>query len=156
MSKKYNRQTLGREERDLKDRQAMLRRKKDALQDRKEDLRADLYKAIKAGDSTTEKVIRAELDEIKEDIREINTELKVNSDGLESCSKIVKNKDEGMSSKLGALFMGLGTGAGIWLGKKSLEKAYGADESGQLVNKRTLEVFNRLNPIKMIMSHVRR
>ena len=68
---------------------------------------------------------------------------------------VIKNKDEGKSSIWGTLFAGVGTGAAIWLGKKSLDKAYEANTEGQLVNKGPLDVFNRLNPLRLI-NHFRR
>lgn len=148
--KRKSRQTLAKEENDLKARQAVLRARKEKLQDRREDLRDDLILAMKEKDETLQAVINKQLDEIRNDLREINEEYKVNSDALENYSKVVKNKDEGKSSLVGTLFAGLGTGAAIWLGKKSLDKAYEADVEGTLVNKKSLDIFNKLNPLKMI------
>lgn len=145
-----SRQTLAKEENDLKARQAILRARKEKLQDRREDLRDDLILAMKEKDDTLQAVINKQLDEIRNDLKEINEEYKVNSDALENYSKVVKNKDEGKSSLVGTLFAGLGTGAAIWLGKKSLDKAYEADVEGTLVNKKSLDIFNKLNPLKMI------
>jgi len=148
--KRKSRQTLAKEENDLKARQAVLRARKEKLQDRREDLRDDLILAMKEKDETLQAVINKQLDEIRNDLREINEEYKVNSDALENYSKVVKNKDEGKSSLVGTLFAGLGTGAAIWLGKKSLDRAYEADVEGTLVNKKSLDIFNKLNPLKMI------
>lgn len=148
--KRKSRQTLAKEENDLKTRQAVLRARKEKLQDRREDLRDDLILAMKEEDETLQAVINKQLDEIRNDLKEINEEYKVNSDALENYSKVVKNKDEGKSSLVGTLFAGLGTGAAIWLGKKSLDKAYEADVEGTLVNKKSLDIFNKLNPLKMI------
>lgn len=145
-----SRQTLNREQKDLQDRQALLRTRKEKLQDRREDLRDDLYKAMKAENEAAQAIINKQLDEIRNDLKEINEEYKTNSDALENYSKVIKNKDEGKSSLVGTLFAGLGTGAAIWLGKKSLDKAYEADVEGTLVNKKSLDIFNKLNPLKMI------
>lgn len=148
--KKKNKQTLLNEEADLKRRQATLRMRKDALQERKEDLQTDLYAAAKSGNKESEELILKELTEIREDIKEINTEYKLNSEALKSYSDVTKNKDEGKSSLVGTLFAGLGTGAAIWLGRESLKRAYASDVEGTLVNKKSLDIFNRLNPLKLI------
>ena len=153
--KKKNRQTLLREQRDLQDRQAELRNRKEMLQDRREELRDNLYATMKAKDKDSEDLILKQLEEIRNDISEINSEYKTNSEALECYSKISKNKEEGKSSLVATLFTGVGTGAAIWLGKKSLENAYKSDTDGTLVNKKSLDVFNRLNPLKMIQ-HFRR
>lgn len=153
--KSLNRQTLEKEQKDLQDRQAYLRKKKETLQERREDLRDTLYKAMAAKDETTRSLADKQLDELRNDIQEINSEYKTNSEALEKYSMVIKNKDEGKSSIWGTLFAGVGTGAAIWLGKKSLDKAYEANVEGQLVNKGPLDVFNRLNPLRLI-NHFRR
>lgn len=145
-----DKQTIRREKKDLQNRQAFLRKKKETLQEEREALREKLYAAMKAKDETSEKVILKQIDAIRDDIQEINAEQKINSESIECYSKVEKNSDEGKSSVLGTLFTGVGTGAAIWLGHESLKKAYQSDIEGTLVNKKSLDVFNRLNPLKLI------
>lgn len=145
-----NKQKLNQELKDLQNRQAFLRKRKETLQEEREGLRDELYVAMKAEDDSSEKIIIKQIETIRDDIQEINSEYKMNSEALECYSKIVKNKDEGKSSLMGTLFAGVGTGAAIWLGHESLKKAYQSDIEGTLVNKKALDVFNRLNPLKLI------
>lgn len=145
-----DKQTIRKEKKDLQNRQAFLRTKKDVLQEEREGLREKLYAAMKAKDKSSEEIILKQIEEIRNDIREINDEQKINSESIECYSKVEKNNDEGKSSMLGTLFTGIGTGAAIWLGHESLKKAYQSDVEGTLVNKKSLDIFNRLNPLKMI------
>lgn len=150
-----NKQSLRKEMKDLQDRQAYLRDENDSLKDEREQLRKEQIEIMSAEkkekkDEIRLTIIESRLDTIRSDLRDNTSEYKSNSEALECYSKIFKNKDEGKSSILGTLFTGAGTGAAIWLGFKSLDKAYQSDVEGTLVNKKALDVFNRLNPLKLI------
>lgn len=148
--RKKNRQSLGKERKDLQDRQAFIRNKIETLQARKDGLIDSLITAGKAGDTETRELIQTEIELIRKDIQELSTEHKNNGEVLECYSKIDKNGKETRNGLLGTLFAGGGTIAAIVLGKESLKRAYQSDMEGTLVNKKCLDVFNRLNPLKMI------
>lgn len=148
--KKKNRQTLGKERKDLQDRQAFLRSKIETLQARKDELIDNLIVAGKAGDDKTREIIQVEIDLIRKDITELSNEHKNNGEVLECYSKAGKNDKDARTGLLGTLFAGGGTVAAIVLGRESLKRAYQSDMEGTLVNKKCLDVFNRLNPLKLI------
>lgn len=154
--RREKRQTLEREKKDLQDRQAYLRSKKEALVEEREGLRESLYATMKAGDESSERIILKQLEDNRNDIADINAEFKTNGEVLECYSKVLKNAAEGKSSLLGAAFTGLGTGAAIWLGHESLKKAYQSDVDGTLVNKKSLAVFDKLNPLRLINAKFRK
>lgn len=148
--RKKNRQTLGKERKDLQDRQAFIRSKIETLQTRKDGLIDNLIAAGKAGDDKTKDLIQTEIDLIRKEITELSTEHKNNGETLECYSKIDKNGKDAKNGLLGTLFAGGGTVAAIILGRESLKRAYQSDMEGTLVNKKCLDVFNRLNPLKLI------
>lgn len=146
--RKKRKQTVRRERTDLQNRQAEIRARKERLQERREDLRDEL---AAANEANKQDVINR-LNEIKSDIDEINSEYKQNVEALECYSKVLKNDKEGNSSLLKVLVTGIGTGFAIKLGKDSLDMAYRADEEGLMVNKKCLDVFNKLNPLRMFQN----
>jgi hypothetical protein len=73
-----------------------------------------------------------------------------NAEVLEIYSKVLKNDKEGKSTSVGAA-VGAVTGLGaLGLGWLSLKKAYQSDIDGSMVNKKVLDVFNRLNPLRIL------
>jgi len=148
--KKKSRQTLENERKDLQDRQALLREKRDTLWEARNGLRKAYYAACEAKNDSSKAILEKELEDIKNDIAEIDKEYQTNSVSLESYSKVAKNRKEGTGILLGTLFTGLGTGAAIILGKKSLDRAFDADVNCNLVNKKVLDVFWKLNPLSLI------
>lgn len=148
--KHKKRQTLRKEEADLQERQATLRQKREDLSAKREDIRDALIQCITDKNDDARKILDKQLDDIRNDLKEINEEYKSNSEALKCYSEVLRNKGERNSSILGTIFMGVGTGAAVWLGKSSLDKAYEANTEGNLVNKGPLDFFNKLNPLKMI------
>lgn len=148
--KKKNRQRLDLEFSQLQERQKELRETKEALEEKRDGLYQMRYAAMKAGDDATDKILVQQIADITDRIKEVKSEHKSNGEVLELYSKTIKNKSDANSALLSALFGGLGTGAVIWLGKESLERAYNSDLEGTLVNKKALDVFNKLNPMRLI------
>ena len=148
------RQTIEAEKSELQFRQSALRKKKDVLQERRDALRLNLYE-VKPEDKDQIRLLSIQLNEIEKDLKEINDEYKLNSESLELYSRVLKNRDDTRTGMLGTLFTGIGTGAAIILGRESLKRAYDSDVKGTLVNKKSLDVFNRLNPLRMIMNRLK-
>ena len=147
---KKNKQTLSKEKQDLQNRQEILRVRKEALLDERKSLRRDLYAAKKSKKEDDIELIQMQLDDIETDIKDINFEYKMNSECLDCYEKVSKSKSEGRGSALSTVFGGIATAATIALGAESLRKAYKSDEEGTLVNKKTLDVFNRINPLRIL------
>lgn len=148
--KKKSRHTLRDEQRDLQDRQKFLRKKRDTLWEQRDLLKDSLYKALKADDEDTEKLILKQIEDIKSEISEIDKEYQSNSTSLECYSKVTKNRDDTKNGFLGTLIAGLGTVATIELGKHMTNMAYDADTNGILTNKKVLDVLGRLNPFRLL------
>lgn len=143
-------QTLRQERQELQDNQKILRVKKAELEARKAQLleNLDLAKKAKKADEVTylESVIKM----TKDDISEVSESYMKNAEVLEVYSKVLKNDKEGKSSIVGAT-VGAVTGLGaLGLGWLSLKKAYQSDLDGSMVNKKALDVFNRLNPLRIL------
>ena len=150
--RKKDRQTLTEEEKDLQDRQEALRCRRDVLEDRQRDLREVIHVLMedpKKNEIPIE-ITKRELAEIKADLDAVSAEYKLNSESLELYSKVAKNKDEGLSTVIGTLFSIAGAAGGFFLGKRSLDNAYRAEINGDLVNKKSLDIFNKLNPMRLI------
>lgn len=150
MLKKKNRQRLDLEFSQLQERQKELRELRETLEEQRNGLYQMRYAAMKAGDENTDKVLVQQISDISDHLKEVRAEHKSNGEVLELYSKVIKNKKDANSTLLSVLFGGVGTGAVIWLGKESLERAYNSDLEGTLVNKKALDVFNKLNPMKLI------
>ena len=150
MLRKKNRQRLDLEFGQLQERQKELRELRETLEEKRDGLYQMRYAAMKAGDDATDKVLVQQISDIGDRIKEVKSEHKSNGEVLELYSKVIKNKKDANSTLLSVLFGGLGTGAVIWLGKESLERAYNSDLEGTLINKKALDVFNKLNPMKLI------
>lgn len=151
LSKKSKR-TLRKERQGLLDRQESLSKKKDMLWEQRELLRDDYMIACKAKDEDTKKVILDQLEIIRGEITDINKEYKENSEALDCYGKVIKGRDEGNAALITA-GAGLATGfGGLFLGWKSLSKAYKMDVDGDMRNKRTYEIFERINPFRFFMN----
>lgn len=142
--------TLESTKKDLVDRQAFLCEKRDMLDNELKKLRQDKYAAIKKKDQDTVNLIEDMIKDVENDLNKVNTEYKANGETLGQYERALTDKGNMKSGILGTLFMGVGTGAAIWLGRDSLNKAYRANEEGLLVNKGPLDFFRNLNPLKLI------
>lgn len=147
-----NKRTLKKERQTLLERQETISKKKDVLWEQREMLRDDYLIACKAKDEDSKKVILDQLEVIRGEITDINKEYKENSEAIDCYAKELKSRDEGSAALITA-GAGLATGiGGLFLGWKSLSKAYKMDVDGDMRNKRTYEIFERINPFKFFMN----
>lgn len=106
--------------------------------------------AMKAEDDRSLKEIDIALDKITNLRKEIEDEYNSNLDRIDKISKIIKCDSDRVNSTfnigIGAL-TGLG---GLALSGLSLHKAYKSDNEGGMVFKKTLDVFNRINPMNLL------
>lgn len=143
-------QTLKMERQELQDQQAVLRVHRSELERRRTELKNDLDVARKAKQNDTAILLENQIKSIDEDISKISDSYMKNAEVLEIYSKVLKNDKEGKSTSVGAA-VGAVTGLGaLGLGWLSLKKAYQSDIDGSMVNKKVLDVFNRLNPLRLI------
>ena len=143
-------QTLKMERQELQDQQAVLRVHRSELERRRTELKNDLDAAKKAKQNDTVILLESQIKSIEEDISKISDSYMKNAEVLEIYSKVLKNDKEGKSTSVGAA-VGAITGLGaLGLGWLSLKKAYQSDIDGSMVNKKVLDVFNRLNPLRLI------
>lgn len=154
--KRKKQHTLKQERDDLQGRQAILRKRRDKLIEERETLRELLYKAMEAKDDATKELLLKQISDIKDDISEINSEGEANAKMLECYSKVVRDNREGRSSMFSSFWIAFGTISATLLGKESLDRAYKANEEGWLVNKGPLDVFNRLNPTKILSAFTKK
>ena len=150
MLEKKPRQTLKMERQELQDSQAVLRVRQRELDRRLTELKSDLDAARKAKQNDTVILLESQVKGIEEDISKISDSYMKNAEVLEIYSKVLKNDKEGKSTSVGAA-VGAVTGLGaLGLGWLSLKKAYQSDLDGSMVNKKVLDVFNRLNPLRIL------
>lgn len=143
-------QTLRMERQELQDQQAVLRVRKSELDRRRTELKNDLDAAKKAKQSDNVILLESQIKSIEEDISKISDSYMRNAEVLEIYSKVLKNDKEGKATGVGAA-VGAVTGLGaLGLGWLSLKKAYQSDLDGSMVNKKVLDVFNRLNPLRIL------
>lgn len=143
-------QTLKMERQELQDQQAVLRVHRSELERRRTELKNDLDAAKKAKQNDAVILLESQIKSIEEDISKISDSYMKNAEVLEIYSKVLKNDKEGKSTSVGAA-VGAVTGLGaLALGWLSLKKAYQSDIDGSMVNKKVLDVFNRLNPLRLI------
>ena len=143
-------QTLRMERQELQDQQAVLRVRKGALDIRRTELKNDLDAAKKAKQSDNVILLESQIKSVEEDISKISDSYMRNAEVLEIYSKVLKNDKEGKATGVGAA-VGAVTGLGaLGLGWLSLKKAYQSDLDGSMVNKKVLDVFNRLNPLRIL------
>ena len=147
---KKPKQTLKMERQDLQDQQAVLRVHRSELERRRDELKGDLDVARKAKQNDNVILLESQIKSIEDDISKISDSYMKNAEVLEIYSKVLKNDKEGKSTSIGAA-VGAVTGLGaLGLGWLSLKKAYQSDLDGSMVNKKVLDVFNRLNPLRLI------
>lgn len=143
-------QTLKMERQELQDQQAVLRVHRSELERRRDELKGDLDVARKAKQNDNVILLESQIKSIEDDISKISDSYMKNAEVLEIYSKVLKNDKEGKSTSIGAA-VGAVTGLGaLGLGWLSLKKAYQSDLDGSMVNKKVLDVFNRLNPLRLI------
>ena len=143
-------QTLKMERQELQDQQAVLRVRRSELERRRVELKADLDAAKKAKQNDNVILLEGQIKSIEDDISKISDSYMKNAEVLEIYSKVLKNDKEGKATGVGAA-VGAITGLGaLGLGWLSLKKAYQSDIDGSMVNKKVLDVFNRLNPLRLI------
>jgi hypothetical protein len=143
-------QTLKMERQELQDQQAVLRVHRSELERRRVELKADLDTAKKAKQNDNVILLEGQIKSIEDDISKISDSYMKNAEVLEIYSKVLKNDKEGKATGVGAA-VGAVTGLGaLGLGWLSLKKAYQSDIDGSMVNKKVLDVFNRLNPLRLI------
>lgn len=147
---KKPKQTLKMERQELQDQQAVLRVHRSELERRRAELKNNLDTARKAKQNDTVILLESQIKSIEEDTSKISDSYMKNAEVLEIYSKVLKNDKEGKSTSVGAA-VGAVTGLGaLGLGWLSLKKAYQSDIDGSMVNKKVLDVFNRLNPLRLI------
>ena len=150
MLEKKPKQTLKMERQELQDQQAVLRVHRSELERRRAELKSDLDVAKKAKQGDTVILLEGQIKSVEEDISKISDSYMRNAEVLEIYSKVLKNDKEGKSTSVGAA-VGAVTGLGaLGLGWLSLKKAYQSDIDGSMVNKKVLDVFNRLNPLRIL------
>jgi hypothetical protein len=150
MLEKKPKQTLKMERQELQDQQAVLRVHRSELERRRVELKSDLDTAKKAKQADTVILLEGQIKSVEEDISKISDSYMKNAEVLEIYSKVLKNDKEGKSTSVGAA-VGAVTGLGaLGLGWLSLKKAYQSDIDGSMVNKKVLDVFNRLNPLRIL------
>ncbi len=143
-------QTLKMERQELQDQQKVLRVRRDELDKHKRDLKDNLDVAKKAKQADAVTLIESQIKSLEDEISKISDTYMKNAEILEIYSKVLKNDKEGKSTSIGAV-IGAVTGLGsLVLGGLSLKKAYQSDVDGTMVNKKVLDVFNRLNPLRLI------
>ena len=147
--RRKKRQTLKMEMKDLQERQAKLRTMRDELVAERNELRSALANCVGDDDKEERELIKSQLSDIKNDITDINNEYKSNGEVIKYYSEALDGKSTCLNRFFSTLIMAGGTGAAVYLGKQSLDKAYEANTEGRLVNKGPLDFFNRLNPLKM-------
>lgn len=105
--------------------------------------------AIKANDDATQKTCQLAIEKIKDLRKEIEDEYNANLDRIDKISKVLKSDSDKSNAVVGTA-VGVVTGlGGLALGGLSLHKAYKSDQEGGMVHKKTLDVFNRLNPLRL-------
>lgn len=148
--RKKSRRTLRLERQELQDEQENIRNSRHRLETRSDKLVEALIAAVKDKNDEGVEVIKNEINVIKNEIKELEAKYKTNAEALELYSRVIKNDKEGTSSTIGAT-VGAVTGLGaLGLGAFSLKKAYDSDTNGTLVNKKVLDVFNRINPMNFL------
>lgn len=152
LMRKKKMEALKEEFNQLNTEQKELRAEEKELEELRSELYVKLYAAMKVGGmEDEEKLLNKQIADITARIKEIDARHKANGEVIELYSRVEKNKREAGSSILGTIFGGLGTGGVIWLANKSLNKAYEYEQEGLMVNKKSLDVFNKLNPMRLIM-----
>lgn len=146
---KEQRWKLENERRELEQNQKYLREKYSFLLRAYEDQLNVREAAILAKDEMTAETSRRALERIKDLKKEIEDEYGASLDRIEKISKILKNDGDKANASIGTA-LGVVTGlGGLALGGLSLHKAYMSDKEGGMVYKKTLDVFNRLNPLRL-------
>lgn len=147
-----------------------LKRERKALEERQEYLREKYQFLLEAyakklsqyddevakgeeADEATKTTIKQKLVTIKKLKEEIESEYDSNFDRIEQISKIVKNDDDRFDTNATTAVSALCSVGAVGLGVWTAKKAYESDTEGTLVNKKTLDVLNRLNPLKILGKH---
>lgn len=147
---KKPKQTLKMERQELQDSQAVLRVRQRELDRRLAELKDDLDAARKAKQNDNVILLESQIKTIEEDISKISDSYRKNAEVLEIYSKVLKNDKEGKATGVGAAVSAI-TGLGaLVLGGLSLKKAYQSDIDGTMKNKGVLDVFNRLNTLRIL------
>lgn len=148
--KKQPKWMLKNERRELEESQKILREKYQFLLREYENQLNVKEAAIMAKDEATIALSQRTLDRIKDLKEKVEDEYNSNLDRIDKISKVLKSDNDktnaSVSTAVGVL-TGLG---GLALGGLSLKKAYESDKEGGMVNKKVLDVFNRLNPLRLI------
>ena len=148
--KKKSKRTLRMERQELQIEQEKIRQTRYSLEKRSDKLIEALIAAVKDKNNEGVEVLENEIQVIKNEIKELEAKYKTNAEALELYSKVIKNDKEGTSSTIGSA-VGAVTGLGaLGLGALSLRKAYDSDMNGTLVNKKVLDVFNKINPMNFL------
>lgn len=143
-------QTLKMERQELQDQQKVLRVRRSELEAHRDLLKGSLDAAKQAKQNDNVIMLESQIKSVEDDISKISDSYMKNAEVLEIYSKVLKNDKEGKSTSIGAA-VGAVTGLGaLGLGWLSLKKAYQSDLDGSMVNKKVLDVFNRLNPLRLI------
>ena len=124
--------------------QKNLRERKAELDERLRMATATMLAAMDAKNDTIVELSKKQIERINAEIEKITKEYKENYQALEIYSKILKNDKEGDSSIIASI-VGAATGAtGIYLGIRSLNKAYETDTEGKMKNRGVLDIFNKV------------
>ena len=142
--KRRPRYTLRRERNELQLVQKDLRERKAELDSQLRMATATMVAAMDAKNDAIVELSKKQIERINTEIERIVKEYKENSQILEIYSKILKNDKEGNASTIGSI-VGAATGAtGIYLGIRSLTKAYETDTEGKMKNRGVLDIFNKV------------
>lgn len=135
---------LKKEREEVQEQQKIIRVKLTELEDALDKLKDTEIAALKANDGDAVALVDDQIKAIEKKIENLDKRYKANADVLEIYSKIIKNDREGNSSTASAWAGWVTALGGLALGAIGLKKAYDADVSGELTNKKTLDWTQRL------------
>lgn len=135
---------LKKEREEVQEQQKVIRVKLTELEDALDKLKDTEIAALKANDGDAVALVDDQIKAIEKKIENLDKRYKANAEILEIYSKIIKNDREGSSSTAGAWAGWVTAIGGLALGAFGLKKAYDADVSGELTNKKTLDWVQRL------------
>ena len=137
-------------EQEIKIKQKANLAERDVLKNRRAELIDDLALAKKAGDDLNAKIFVDQIKIVDDQIEALDVEYKKNDESLVNHTKIDNMNSERKGEKIVAGATVLSAIGGLGLGVWSLKKAYDSDQNGTLVNKKVLDVFNKINPLGWI------
>lgn len=144
------RNNLNRERRQLEERQEFLRTKLQKLVENYDEETRIYEKALEGGKLEQAEIALKGLERTEKLIEQTESEYNDNFARIEQCSKISKTDGDKANAVVGTA-AGIGATIGsLMLGKMALDRAYESDKEGSMTNKKTLDFFYKLNPIRIL------